>query len=102
MMRNTKSTTTCLLCLFMVMAFTVCFTANAISADKKINLNTATLAQLSKLPGMTEAAAKKILKYRSDNDGFTAVEELLEIIDEGLFNKIEKYIEVKKKEGCDC
>ena len=81
----------------------ICFTRSVMSADnKKLNLNTATLEQLVKIPGMSKSLANKILKYRTNNDGFTAVEELFELLDEKQFEQIKKYIEVRKKEGCDC
>lgn len=53
--------------------------AGAAPSDGKVNLNTATAAELEKLPGVGEATAEKIIAYREERGGFSSVEELQEV-----------------------
>ena len=46
------------------------------AAGGKVNLNTATLAQLDALPGVGPALAQRILDYRAQHDGFRSVDDL--------------------------
>lgn len=63
-------------------------------ADKSININKASLEELSMLPGIGVKTAEKILAYRKASGGFNNINELLEIkgIGDSKFNKIKKYI----------
>jgi competence protein ComEA len=45
----------------------------------KVNLNTATLAQLDSLPGVGEVLARRILDYRTSHGGFRSVSELRQV-----------------------
>ena len=44
-----------------------------------VNLNTADQAALETLPGVGPVTAEAILAWRTDNGGFTSVDELLEV-----------------------
>lgn len=62
-----------------------------------INLNTATVEQLTSLPGIGEAKAVDILEYRAKAGKFTAIEEIKNVsgIGEAMFEKIKDKITVK-------
>lgn len=69
---------------------------NSVSTGK-INLNTATEAELDTLPGIGPSTAKKIIEYREQNNRFTAIEDILNIsgIGEKKFEQIKELIEVR-------
>lgn len=66
------------------------------NGETKLNLNTATKEQLMELPGIGEAKAESILKYRQEQGKFTSPEDIMNItgIKEALFNKIKDFITV--------
>jgi len=66
-------------------------------AEKSINLNSASLKQLTMLPGIGIKTAEKILAYRNASGGFDNIDELAEVdgIGNVKFNKIKKYIFVR-------
>ena len=53
--------------------------AASAAPDQPLNLNTATLEQLDTLDGVGPSTAQKILDYRTEHGGFTAVDELDQI-----------------------
>lgn len=69
--------------------------ANAIGAAA-ININTATPAQLQKLPGIGAATATRIVEYRQKNGPFKKAEELMNIrgIGEKSFLKLKPLVVV--------
>ena len=60
----------------------------------KININTATLEQLTALPGVGESKAKSIIEYRNTNGNFNSIEDIKNVtgIGDSLFDKIKDYI----------
>ncbi len=64
--------------------------------QKKINLNTATAAELMTIPGIGEGYAARILEYREKNGPFREVDELMNIkgIGEKRFKKWSPYLSV--------
>ena len=67
-----------------------------IGESKLINLNIATLEQLTTLPKIGEAKAKAIIEYREKTGGFKTIEEIKNIsgIGESLYETIKEYITV--------
>ena len=67
-------------------------------SSAKIDLNTATVAQLVELKGIGEKTAEKIVEYRKKHE-FTSVDELVNVkgIGTKTLDKIRDQITVKKK-----
>jgi len=72
--------------------------------DSKINLNSATIEELAKVPGLNKELAEKIIAAREENGEFVDMEELLDIegIDSTLLRQLKKYIKVEELDGCNC
>jgi comEA protein len=64
---------------------------------KRVNLNTATAAELENLPGIGPKTAERIIELRETRGKFTGVEDLLEIkgMSEKKLEAIKPFIEVK-------
>ena len=62
--------------------------------NKLVSINSATIEEIQSLPGIGEAKAKAIVKYREDNGSFQNVEDIKNVsgIGESLFEKIKDYI----------
>jgi competence protein ComEA len=67
-----------------------------VTASSPINLNTATAADLQKLPGIGASIAARILEYRQKSGGFKKVEELMNVrgIGEKNFLKLKPLVTV--------
>ncbi len=75
-------------------------TAPAFAADKLsgvVNVNTATAAQLSLLPGVGDARARDIIAMREQRGGFKRVEDLLAVkgIGESSLAKLRPYVSLQ-------
>lgn len=61
-----------------------------------VNINTASLSELTQVSGIGESRAQAIIAYRERNGAFKSVEEIKRVdgIKDGLFSKIKDYITV--------
>lgn len=66
-------------------------------ADGRVNLNTASEAELMTLSGIGQSKAEAILAYRETHGGFSSIEEIMNVdgIKEGSYNRIKDSIKVK-------
>ncbi|KXZ40116.1 competence protein ComEA [Alkalithermobacter thermoalcaliphilus JW-YL-7 = DSM 7308] len=64
--------------------------------SNKININTASEAQLKTLPGVGDSIAKKIVSYREENSGFKSIEEIKNVsgIGDKKFEEIKELISI--------
>jgi competence protein ComEA len=60
----------------------------------RVNLNSATAAQLATLPGIGPKVAARIVEYRQKSGGFKSVQELMNIqgVGEKSFQKLQPYV----------
>lgn len=61
-----------------------------------VNINTATIAELTSVSGIGESRAKAIIEYREKNGSFRSIEEIKKVegIKDGLFSKIKDKIKI--------
>ena len=53
--------------------------AHTHAAGEQININTATIEQLSEIRGIGPAIAQRIVEYRQENGGFSSVDEIVNV-----------------------
>jgi competence protein ComEA len=73
-------------------------TANtAVTTADAVNINTATAAELERLPRVGPRTAENIIKFRTDNGPFRHVEELMQVhgISENKFLEIRQYVRIE-------
>ncbi len=68
----------------------------AAKADDKVNINTASLAELEKLPRIGPQIAQRILDFRKENGNFKKIEDILKVrgIGEKVFDQLKDLITV--------
>ncbi len=69
----------------------------ATSAGGRVNINTASEAELCNIPGIGKTRAAAIVAYRQEKGGFTSIEDIMNVsgIKEGTYEKIKDTITVK-------
>ena len=80
------------------------FAADANPEASKLNVNTATLEQLQKVPGITPEIAKEIVQYREEMGDIQNLDELTEVkgITKELLGKLKEFISVDAISGSEC
>ena len=70
--------------------------SSAEADDGLININTASAAELSSLPGIGESKANQIVAYREANGQFASIEDIKNVsgIGDGIFNQINSLIKI--------
>ena len=71
--------------------------SNEDAKTKIININTATLEEFQSLPGIGESKAQNIIKYRTEHEHFTSIEEIKEVegIGDNLYAQIKAYLTIE-------
>lgn len=91
-------------CIALLAIFSILASLSYAKDADKINLNKATVEELSKVPGLNPDLAKKIIDARKENGEFVDMDELLDIdgIDVKLLRQLKKYLIIKSLDGCNC
>ena len=75
-----------------------CISDNSSNSENitTISINTATVEDFRKLPGIGEEKAKNIIEYRNSNGGFKTIEDIKNVsgIGDSIFEKIKDYITI--------
>jgi competence protein ComEA len=71
-------------------------TVSKLAPGEQLNINTASAADLDKLPGIGPTKAQAIVDYRNQNGDFKSIEDIEKVkgIKGGTFSKIKPYIKV--------
>ena len=71
-------------------------TGAAAGTMEKLNINTASIESLSKIPGLSPKVGEAIAAYRDANGAFKSVSDLVKIegIDAGLLEKIKPFLTI--------
>ncbi len=70
---------------------------NVAELVSRVNLNTATMSELMKLPQVGEVTAQRIIDYRDEHNGFSTVEDLIKVkgIGKKTFERIKQGVSVE-------
>jgi competence protein ComEA len=98
-MNSRKTKVVCVLALcvgLMFSSISIMAQKSAPASTEKINLNSATAAQLQSLPGIGPATAKSIIEHRDKAGKFNRIEEIMKVkgIGEKKFQKIKDRLTV--------
>ncbi len=74
---------------------------SAIQPEEPININTATVEELTELPRIGEVTATRIVKWREENGPFASTEELMNVqgIGERVYERIRPHVTVEDAGG---
>ena len=91
-------------CIALVLMVSLLASALYAKDNNKINLNSATVDELAKVPGLNKELAEKIIAAREENGEFVDMEELLDIdgINVQLLRHLKKYLKIESLDGCNC
>ncbi|MFC2166106.1 ComEA family DNA-binding protein [Acidobacteriota bacterium] len=79
--------------------FSVHIQAHSVTPEKKIDINTASVSELQKLPRIGEKVAQRIVDFRKQHGDFKKIEEIMKVkgVGEKTFKLIKDLIVVKTK-----
>ena len=79
-----------------ILSFSLAYAEAPKTAGPKVNINTATQAELEGLPQIGSKIAGQIIQYRTQNGNFKKIEEIMKVkgIGEKLFNQLKDLITV--------
>lgn len=82
-----------------VAVFSVHIQAHSVVQEKKIDINTASVVELQKLPRIGEKVAQRIVDFRKEHGDFKKIEEIMKVkgVGEKTFKLIKDLIIVKTK-----
>lgn len=69
---------------------------NSEQSNNKVSINTASIEELTTIPGIGETKAKSIIEHREENGLFKTIEDLMNVkgIGESTFEKLKSYITI--------
>jgi comEA protein len=93
---KSKTMATIVLSAFAVMSFFLPPIQAASKTDQKININTASAAELQQLPRIGEKVAQRIIDFREQHGNFQKIEEIMKVrgIGESTFENLKELITV--------
>ena len=74
---------------------------DVLAKPKKVDINTATEAELAKVPGISQELAQLIVQYREDEGAIESWDEVLALQQEVELQKLEKHLKVGAGTGDD-
>lgn len=88
----------------LVLMFSLTASGQQAEDEDKININSATVEDLAKVPGLNQELAEKIVEVREENGEFVDLDELLDIegIDIKLLRQLKKHLKVESLDDCNC
>ncbi len=88
----------------LVLMFSLPASGQQAEDEDKININSATVEDLAKVPGLNQELAEKIIEVREENGEFVDLDELLDIegIDVKVLRQLKKHLKVESLDDCNC
>ncbi|WP_418765718.1 helix-hairpin-helix domain-containing protein [Mailhella sp.] len=88
------------------LALSLClsFSAVAFAEENGINVNTATLEELTAVPGLNAELAKSIIQYREEMGDFMSIDELADVpgMDKNALDQAKQNLRVDAISGAEC